>query len=216
MENSHTHALFERVSQEKKARIIDTAISEFAKHGFESANINHIASSAGVSVGAMYKYFTSKEELYLYIIHYCVEKLKTLLDDAIADETMLLKKIEKIIKAIQCHSRENSELNKIYNVMTTEIRSELVWKIVSDMEGVTAELYKSMIDQGKVEGVVREDADSRAFAYFLDNLFILLQFSYSCDYYKERMKLYVGVDVFENDTLVAEQLLKFIIGAFIK
>lgn len=214
MENALSTS-FDRVSQEKKTRIINTAITEFAKHGFESANINHIASIAGVSVGAMYKYFASKEDLYLYIIHYCVEKLKILLEDAIAGETQLLPKIEKIIKAIQFHSRENSELNKIYNVMTTEIRSELVWKIVSEMEGVTAELYKHMIEQGKIEGIVREDADARAFAYFLDNLFILLQFSYSCDYYKERMKLYVGQDVFENDDQLAEQLMKFIKGAFI-
>lgn len=214
MENALSTS-FDRVSQEKKTRIINTAITEFAKHGFESANINHIASIAGVSVGAMYKYFASKEDLYLYIIHYCVEKLKILLEDAIAGETQLLPKIEKIIKAIQFHSRENSELNKIYNVMTTEIRSELVWKIVSEMEGVTAELYKHMIEQGKIEGIVREDADARAFAYFLDNLFILLQFSYSCEYYKERMKLYVGQDVFENDDQLAEQLMKFIKGAFI-
>lgn len=216
MENTNSHTLFERVSQEKKTRIIDTAVTEFAKHGFESANINRIAATAGVSVGAMYKYFANKEELYLYIIHYCVEALKLLLDEAIEGETELLKKVEKIIKAIQRHSRENAELNKIYNVMTTEIRSELVWKIVSEMEGVTAELYKNMIDQGKLEGVVREDADSRAFAYFLDNLFILLQFSYACEYYKERMKLYVGVTVFEDDGHVAEQLLKFIQGAFFK
>lgn len=215
MENSN-NTLFDRVPQEKKTRIIETAITEFAKHGFESANINLIASSAGVSVGAMYKYFSSKEELYLYIIHFCVEKLKTLLEDAIAGETELISKIEKIVKAIQIHSRENSELNKIYNVMTTEVRSELVWKIVSEMEGVTAELYKNMIEQGKIEGIVREDADARAFAYFLDNLFLLLQFSYACDYYKERMKLYVGLDVFENDDQMAEQLMKFIKGAFIK
>lgn len=214
MENALSTS-FDRVSQEKKTRIINTAITEFAKHGFESANINQIASIAGVSVGAMYKYFASKEDLYLYIIHYCVEKLKMLLEEAIAGETQLLPKIEKIIKAIQFHSRENSELNKIYNVMTTEIRSELVWKIVSEMEGVTAELYKHMIEQGKIEGIVREDADARAFAYFLDNLFILLQFSYSCEYYKERMKLYVGQDVFENDDQLAEQLMKFIKGAFI-
>lgn len=214
MENALSTS-FDRVSQEKKTRIINTAITEFAKHGFESANINQIASIAGVSVGAMYKYFASKEDLYLYIIRYCVEKLKMLLEDAIAGETQLLPKIEKIIKAIQFHSRENSELNKIYNVMTTEIRSELVWKIVSEMEGVTAELYKLMIEQGKIEGIVREDADARTFAYFLDNLFILLQFSYSCDYYKERMKLYVGQDVFENDDQLAEQLMKFIKGAFI-
>ena len=98
--------------------------------------------------------------------------------------------------------------------MTTESYSELVWKIVSDMEGVSAELYSSLIIQAQQEGLVREDIDPKMFAFFLDNLFIQLQFSYSCEYYKERLKMFVGVDVFEKDDLVAEQLLKFIKGAF--
>ena len=48
----------------------------------------------------------------------------------------------------------------------------------------------------------------------LDNLFMSLQFSYSCDYYRERFKIYVGNDIESRDEFVVEQSLKFIKSAF--
>lgn len=214
MNSNHILEAFNRISEEKRNRIFNAAINEFAEHGFESTNINNIAQNAGVSIGSMYKYFKNKEELYLAIIHFGVESLKGILEETISGEEDLLGKIEKIIKAIQSYSRSNINLTKVYNQMTNESHSGLVWEIVSDMEGVTAQLYSSLIEEAKAAGTVRNDADSKLFAYFLDNLFILLQFSYSCEYYKERLKMFVGEDVFDNDDLVSEQLMKFIKGAF--
>jgi TetR/AcrR family transcriptional regulator len=213
LEYKHSTELFEKISEEKQSKIFEAAMTEFAEHGYESANINNIAENAGVSIGSMYKYFINKEELYLTIVHFCVEKLKSILDGVICSEDTLTEKIEKIIRAIQVYSRSNFSLNKIYNQMTTEGHSELVWELVSGMEGVTAELYAELIEEAKESGEIRKDVDSKLFAFFLDNLFLQLQFSYSCEYYKERLKMFVGKDVFDNDELVASQLLKFIKGA---
>ena len=43
---------------------------------------------------------------------------------------------------------------------------------------------------------------------------MMLQFSISCDYYKERFKVYVGEDVEDKDDLIISQTLKFIKAAF--
>ena len=214
MNFNHTLEAFDRISEEKRNKIFDAAIKEFAEHGYESANINSIALKAEVSIGSIYKYFKNKEELYLAIIHFGVESLKGILEGIICSEEDLLGKIEKIIRAIQSYSRSNVSLTKLYNQMTNENHSGLVWEIVSDMEGVTAKLYASFIKEAKDAGKVRNDVDEKLFAYFLDNLFILLQFSYSCEYYKERLKMFVSEDIFDKDDLVAEQLMKFIRGAF--
>ena len=205
---------FNKLSDEKKDRIFQSAIIEFAEHGYDGANINTIAENARISVGSMYQYFENKEGLYLAIVHLGVETLKQVLDGIIASEGDLFIKIERIIEAIQIHSRENIHLTKLYNEMTTEGHSELVWNIVSDMEGVTANLYATLTEEGQKDGIIKKDIDPKLFAFFLDNLFILLQFSYACEYYKERFKMFVGEDVFDTDELVAEQILKFIRGAF--
>jgi hypothetical protein len=46
-----------------------------------------------------------------------------------------------IIRAIQAHSRQQVNLTRLYNGMTTESHSDLTWAVVSDMEGITAQLY---------------------------------------------------------------------------
>jgi len=205
---------FGKIPEEKRQKILNVAITEFSEHGFDSANINSIAQKAGISVGSIYKYFANKEALFLTVIHFGVEKLKSVLEEIMQSDEGLESRIEKIIRAIQLHSRNNVQLTRLYNEMTTESRSTLVWKIASDMENATAGLYASFIKDAKKAGEVRPDVDPSLFAFFLDNLFLLLQFSYACEYYKERMKIYVSDDVFDNDELVVEQLMKFIRGAF--
>lgn len=206
---------FQKISEEKRQRILDAAIIEFSEHGFDSANINNIARKANISVGSLYKYFDNKEDLFLTVVHVGVETLKSVLAKIMESRDTLETRIEKIIRAIQVHTRSNVHLTKLYNEMATESRSNLVWKIVSDMENATAGLYTSFVKEAQKAGYVRPDIDANLFAFYLDNLFIMLQFSYACEYYKERMKIFVGDDVFNNDELVASQLMKFIRGAFL-
>lgn len=214
MESNYFKEAFSRLSDEKRKKILDAAIEEFAEHGFDSANINTIAQNSGISVGSMYKYFNNKEDLYLSIIHLGVETLKAVLNEIMQNDEDLENRIEKIIRAIQSYSRSNVHLTKLYNEMTTESRSNLVWKIVSDMENATAGLYASFIREAQKAGKIRADINVNTFAFYLDNLFIMLQFSYACEYYRERMKLFIGEDIFDQDELVVEQLMKFIKGAF--
>ncbi len=204
---------FNKISDEKRKKILDAAIMEFSERGFESANVNNIAQKAGISVGSVYKYFNNKEDLFLTIIHFGVEMLKRVLQEIMQSNEDLESRIEKIIRAIQSHSRGNAPLTRLYNEMATENRSGLVWKIVSDMENATAGLYTTFIKDAQKAGTVRADINANLFAFYLDNLFILLQFSYACEYYKERMKIFVGEDVLDKDELVVEQLMKFIKGA---
>ena len=204
---------FNKLTQDKQEKILQTAIIEFAEHGFDGANINVIAKKAGISVGAMYKYFENKHELYLMAVSVSVDKLKSVLNQVISAKTDFLSTVEKIISAIQVYSRENIYLTKLYNVMTTESDAAVIRQIVSQMEGVTAKLYASFIKEAQTNEGARADIDPRYFAFFLDNLFILLQFSYTCEYYKERLKMFIDADVFDHDDLLVEQLMKFIKGA---
>jgi AcrR family transcriptional regulator len=71
----------ERKRQEREARrhrIQDAARPVFFERGFARASIEDIAKQAQLSVGAIYLYFKSKEDLYLSIIE---RSLRTLGDD---------------------------------------------------------------------------------------------------------------------------------------
>lgn len=206
---------FLKISEEKRNNILQVAISEFSDHGLESANINVIAKKSGISIGSMYSYFKSKEDLYSLAACHAVETLKSVLDNIMKEDDDLLVIIEKIIRAIQHHSRININLTKLYNQMTVGNRTDLTFQIVSEVENVSASLYTSIIEKAQKEKLIRSDADPKLFAFFLDNLFVSLQFSYSCSYYIERFKIYAGNDIFDKDEEVAAQLIQFIKSAFL-
>lgn len=210
----HHKPTFDNIPAEKRNRILTAATNEFAAGGFENANINVIAKKAGVSVGSLYKYFENKQDLFLTVIHHSIAKMEDLLNVlAVSDEDILVK-VEKIIREIQSFSKDHAVLIKLYNAMTAENNPRFASQFAYEMESITARIYRIAIEESKKTGDVRSDLDPAFAAFMIDNLFMSLQFSYSCDYYKERFKIYAGSDITERDDFVVEQSLKFIKSAF--
>lgn len=61
--------------EEKKNNIIENALKLFSKNGFYNTTIPDIAKAMKMSVGNMYNYFKSKEELAKYAIKYSTNAL---------------------------------------------------------------------------------------------------------------------------------------------
>lgn len=212
----HHKATFDNIAPEKRERIISAATAEFALKGFENANINNIAKKADVSVGSLYKYFENKQDMFLTIIHYSIATMEDMLNELLESDEDILLKVEHIIRTIQQYSKQNVLIVKLYNVMTSENNPRFASQFAFEMESMTARIYRTAIERGKKAGDVREDIDSAFAAYLLDNIFMNLQFSYACDYYRERLKIYTGNDTPEKDDFVVEQCLKFIKSALKK
>ena len=202
--------LFERLKPEKQKRIIEAATNEFASLGYRTANINIIANKSGISVGSLYKYFETKENLFLSVCSIMVDTLRTSLE--LIDNTAggFYDKIEQIIRIIQQHSREFPGVIHLYNEVTTQGNSELAAKLSYDMESVSAELYSRLIAEAKDSGEVAAEVDERMAAFCVDNLFMTLQFSYATEFYMERMKVYVDEEIFDDDERVLKGCMSFI------
>ncbi len=112
-------------------------------------------------------------------------------------------------------SRKNINYIKLYNEITSEKDEARAVMLAREIESHTSRIYITSIAQALASGDVRQDLDPRLFAFFLDNLLTTLQFSFSCAYYRERLKIYTGVDTDTmNDDEIVNQLLKFIESAF--
>lgn len=55
------------LAQKRRRQILDAALTCFARRGFHQATINQICTEAGLSTGAVYRYFPSKNDLILAI-----------------------------------------------------------------------------------------------------------------------------------------------------
>lgn len=68
---------FINISEEKQKLVIDTAMEEFIVHGYENASTNRLAKTLGIAKGSIFKYFTSKEYLFSYLLELSLSALKT-------------------------------------------------------------------------------------------------------------------------------------------
>ena len=69
--NERFHAL----PEEKQTLILNAAMAVFARYGYKKSSAEEIASQAEISKGLLFHYFTSKNELYLYLATYAMQYL---------------------------------------------------------------------------------------------------------------------------------------------
>ena len=129
----HCKKAFEKIAAEKQARILDAGTAEFAAKGFPGANINTIAKKAGISIGAMYNYFGSKDDLFLTIIDRAHAILEKVIGEVEQADTDIFESIEKLLRAAQAYTKQYPELTQIYLDMTSEGLSHLSRQLSGQM-----------------------------------------------------------------------------------
>jgi TetR/AcrR family transcriptional regulator len=78
MEDGTMHyTTFEALPSSKKEIILKVCIEEFAEYGYENASTNRIVKKIKMSKGSLFKYFNTKEELYIYVIDHAVKAITT-------------------------------------------------------------------------------------------------------------------------------------------
>jgi len=203
---------FERIPLEKQDRIIQAAIKEFARNGFNGANINTIADNADISVGSLYKYFSSKEDLFLSLLNRGYKLLAAVISEVDFTGSDTFSKIENLLRAAHKYAMLYPELNQIYLDLATEGLSHLSKRLSRTMETITAKFYRSIINSAKKDGLLPEDLDERIASFCLDNLILMVQYSYTSKYFMERMKIFLGDKHSRDPELIINGVMGFIRG----
>ena len=206
--------MLKKLTDEKLTEILETGIAAFAEKGLSGANINVIAKQAGISVGVLYKYYSDKNGFFLACLRRSLASLEEMLRAQKDSGDKLLVRAEKIISVLQAHAHTHPNDTRMYHEITGDPSGQYAPELVREIEGATAEIYTRYIADAVRGGDVRQDIDPRYFAFFFDNLLMMLQFSYCCAYYQERFRLYCGVDALADDARVRSELLKLLESAF--
>ncbi|MBP1736585.1 MAG: hypothetical protein H6Q60_466 [Oscillospiraceae bacterium] len=206
--------MLKKLSAEKQLEILEIGIAEFAEHGPAKANINVIARNSGVSVGVLYKYYENKDALFLACLRHALTALERVISEVFQSSDKMLARTEKLIRALQRSAKEQPCYHILYHEITAGSCRQYASVFAREIEEISAAAYGALITQAQAEGTLRQDMDPRMFAFFFDNLLMMLQFSYCCDYYRERFEIYCGRDALSDDDKVASELLKFFESAF--
>ena len=204
---------FEKTTEKRRQKVLTVAIDEFAAKGYSATSINDISRKAHISIGSMYSYFASKEDLFLTIVNNSYFVMEKILNDVAVNCTDVFDCVEKMLAASRKFALEYPQLNQIYLDITTQALSQMSVRLSEKLENITPHLLRSIIKKAKKDGTVRMDIDERVASFVIDNIFMMYQFSFSSNYYKERMRIYLGEEKLLDIDQVEGSILKFINAA---
>ena len=80
-----------------KRKIFETSMRLFAEKGYDATSIEDITETVGVAKGTLYYHFTSKEEIFDFLIEEGIKLLQNSVDIKIAKYSNYLDKIKAIV-----------------------------------------------------------------------------------------------------------------------
>lgn len=200
---------FDIISEDKQHQVLQAAIDEFSENGFNGTSINKVAKRANISIGAMYSYFESKEDLFLTI----VERMFCVLENALKEVDLnrdFYEVIEGLFVVAHDYAISNPQLNQIYLDFSTHSLSSLSSKVSRRLETISKDMYRSIIDKAQVNSRVDATLDPGMLSFFIDNLIMMYHFSFTSDYFKERMRIFLGDHLVDAPELQIDEIMKII------
>lgn len=73
---STIYSNFLKLDEEKRQRILNAAMKEFARKGYKNASTDNMVKEAAISKGALFHYFKNKRNLFLFLYSYSLEIIK--------------------------------------------------------------------------------------------------------------------------------------------
>jgi AcrR family transcriptional regulator len=89
----------EQITHQTRQTLLDTAAEEFARQGYDQANINTISTRAGFAKGTIYNYFPSKQALLLEVIDSIAQEHLAYLQSAVLELDDPARRLERFFKA---------------------------------------------------------------------------------------------------------------------
>jgi AcrR family transcriptional regulator len=168
--SSYTRTTFTRLAPDKQERILDVAIDEFSRWGYEKASINRMVGHLGIAKGSIFQYFGSKKNLYFHIFQHAVGLVKRSLKRVKAgtEGEDFFVRLAKSLQAGIYFIRHHPRIYQIYLKMLFQedfpFRSDLLKMI----RLFSTDYLRPLVEAGMRQGELRRDLDPEAAAFLLD------------------------------------------------
>ncbi|MBE2233911.1 MAG: TetR/AcrR family transcriptional regulator [Anaerolinea sp.] len=143
-------------SEETRERLMQAALASFAERGYDATGVAEICQRAGVSKGAFYYHFASKQALFLALLDQWLAALEREMTRLAAPSAPAAQSLQAKVGLLQQVFRDASGRLLMYlEVWRQAARDETIWQAtVAPFQRYHA-LLAGMIEQGIVEGSLR-------------------------------------------------------------
>ena len=157
---------------------MDAAVQQFSRTGYEAAAVNDICQSAGVSKGAFYHHFPSKQQLFLAIIEDWLKTIDAQLFTQAGDVGNVPQSLNRMAKMLGfVFEAASGQLPMFLEFMVQASRDQAVWDATIAPYRRYQGLFEEMIEKGQGEGSIRPEVNAQTTSWVLISLAvgILLQ-----------------------------------------
>lgn len=161
---------FLNLPPEKRDRVIDAALSEFADKGYEQASVNAMVAASGISKGSLYQYFTDKQGIFLYIFDFAIAVVRRTLLRVKEDtrEADFFTRLERSLLAGVEFIRRHPRLYGIYLKILFDQHAPRRQELLKAVRRFAADYLDSLLRQGLTRGEVRADFPRSTVIFLLD------------------------------------------------
>lgn len=154
------------VSQERKAQIITAATDVFTRLGFQKARMDDIVEESGLSKGALYWYFKSKDDIIIGILDRLFQRELDDLRLLVTAETPTLDRLYAFSdRVIEDFKKLERFLPILLELVALAIRSKVIQKAFKTYFRQYLEIITPILQQGIDSGELRAvDAKEAALA----------------------------------------------------
>lgn len=153
------------VSEERRAQILDAALEVFARQGFHEARMDDIAQASGLSKGALYLYYKSKDAIIGALLTSIFNiAMRSSLTAAREDGTIrdrILEITERFAGEIDRFSRAVPVMLEFYAIAA---RDRTVRKYMGEIFEEYSALVARLLEQGMARGELRRGGDAHDLA----------------------------------------------------
>jgi len=161
---------FFNLPEDKRQKIIDVALEEFASHPYGKASLSSIVARAGIAKGSMYQYFEDKQDLYMYLLDLAAKEKLAYIRKELNPDTDFFTAFEQTIAASVRFSLENPGLGRIVANALGPAGEDILRELTERWRPIPLEFYERMLASGQEQGSVRKDIDTRLMSSILYSL----------------------------------------------
>jgi AcrR family transcriptional regulator len=148
--------------EEAKSRILDAANKVFAEKGYHEATMDDIAKRLGVSKGAIYLYFSSKEDLFEAMCKTAPQAFKEILFSSFGDEANPIQSATQFFDKMLKLSASNPGLS--FEILAEASRNPSLKRILKQNHEEYERVLTSFLAEGRKRKIVGENLDIRPLA----------------------------------------------------
>ena len=141
-------------SEETRGRILEAAVKKFAVAGYQAASVDDICNEAGVSKGAFYHHFPSKQSVFLSLMNGWLGMIDVGME-AVRKETVPDTLIQMTDMLPGVFAAAEDRLPMFLEFWLQASRDETIWKAIIAPYHHYQDHFAKLIEQGVKEGSLK-------------------------------------------------------------